>query len=267
METNISNKADIKGYISNIQRYSIHDGPGIRTTVFLKGCPLKCGWCSNPETQKLMPEEIMDLKLGKKVITGEEKSVEDIMKIVRRDKVFYEDSNGGVTLSGGEVLMQPVFARAILDAAHAEGIHTTIGTTGYAAPATFDQVAEAADLILFDLKGIDDEKHLRNTGVSNKLILENLKRAVSSDCNVIVRIPVIPQHNSTIEELQATIDYAVSAGIRKIEMLPYHRLGESKYKRLERKYEWEGVPLLSSEQIEEMESSLTAPGDVALIMM
>lgn len=255
------------GYVSNIQRYSIHDGPGIRTTVFLKGCPLRCGWCSNPETQKLLPEEITDVKLGKKVITGEEKTVEDVMKVVRRDKVFYDDSNGGVTLSGGEVLMQPEFARAILDAAHSEGIHTTIGTTGYANPETITMVTEAADLILYDLKGIDDEKHRNNTGVSNERILSNLSLLMDLERNVIVRIPVIPRHNATVEELQATIDFAVSLGIRKIEMLPYHRMGESKYSRLERNYEWHGVPTLTGAEIEELYNSLKAPENVALIMM
>ena len=259
--------SEIKGYISNIQRYSIHDGPGIRTTVFFKGCPLRCGWCSNPETQKLMPEMITDMKLGEKIITGKEMLVQEVMATVLRDMVFYQDSNGGMTLSGGEVLMQPQFARALLDAAHEESIHTTIETAGYAAPKIFDYVTDAADLILFDLKGIDEKKHKQNTGVSNREILDNLKRAADAKKNVIVRIPIIPRHNATVAELQATIDFAVSKGIRRIEMLPYHRLGEVKYKRLDRKYEWEGISLLSNDEIEALKASLKVSEDVELIMM
>ena len=257
----------IKGYISNIQRYSIHDGPGIRTTVFFKGCPLRCGWCANPETQNMMPEMITDMKLGEKVMIGKEIFVKDVINTVQRDKVFYCDSNGGMTLSGGEVLMQPKFARALLDVAHDESIHTVIETSGYALPEVFDFVSDAADLILFDIKGIDEKKHIQNTGVSNKPILENLKRASEAKKNVIVRIPIIPRHNATVAELQATIDFVVSAGIKKVEMLPYHRLGESKYKNLDRKYEWKGISLLSSNEISALKASIKVPENIELVVM
>lgn len=260
-------ESQVRGYISNIQRYSIHDGPGIRTTVFFKGCPLRCGWCSNPETQKLLPEEMMDLKQGKKVITGEEKSVEDVIEIVCRDKVFYQESNGGITLSGGEALLQPEFARAILDTASACGIHTAIETTGFAEPCVFEQVADGADLILFDIKGIDEEKHIMNTGVSNKRILENLRAAAEKKRNVTVRIPVIPCHNATTEELQKIVDYSVSVGINRLELLPYHRLGEPKYRRLGRKYRWEGIPILTGEELKMLKSSLMIPDGVELMII
>ena len=189
------------------------------------------------------------------------------MKIVRRDKVFYEDSNGGMTLSGGEVLMQPKFARGILDAARAEGIHTTVGTTGFSDYKILWNVVSEADLILYDLKGIDEEKHRVNTGVSNSTILQNLEKLFRDGKNVIVRIPIIPGHNATAEELQSIVDYAVSVGARTIEMLPYHRLGESKYARLERKYRWAGIPTLTGDEINELFTSLCVPESVALILM
>mgnify|MGYP000311683427 CR=1 FL=1 len=138
------------GIVTNIQRYSIYDGPGIRTTVFFKGCPLRCSWCSNPEMQNPEPELIVDVKTNSEIVTGEYMTVESVVNKVLRDKAFYTESEGGITLSGGEVLNQPEFARALLEEARAKGLHTAVETTGYAPFDVAWEVLKASDLILYD---------------------------------------------------------------------------------------------------------------------
>lgn len=255
------------GIVTNIQRYSIYDGPGIRTTVFFKGCPLRCSWCSNPEMQNLEPELIVDVKTNSEIVTGEYMTVESVVNKVLRDKAFYTESEGGITLSGGEVLNQPEFARALLEEARAKGLHTAVETTGYAPFDVAWEVLKASDLILYDLKGMDEKKHVKNTGVSNIIIKENLEKLVGKGSDIIVRIPVIPKHNDTADELQEIIDFASGSGIKRIEMLPYHRLGEAKYERLSREYLWKGVKVLRDFELETLHKGIEIPRNVELIII
>ena len=169
---------------------------------------------------------IVDVKTNSEIVTGEYMTVESVVNKVLRDKAFYTESEGGITLSGGEVLNQPEFARALLEEARAKGLHTAVETTGYAPFDVAWEVLKASDLILYDLKGMDEKKHVKNTGVSNIIIKENLEKLVGKGSDIIVRIPVIPKHNDTADELQEIIDFASGSGIKRIEMLPYHRLGE-----------------------------------------
>lgn len=257
----------VTGIVADIQRYSIQDGPGIRTTVFLKGCPLRCGWCSNPETQRMEPELMINGETGKQITVGTEMTVEQVMDLVRRDRPFYDGSQGGVTLSGGEVLLQPEFAAGILRAAKEEGIHTAIMTSGYGEPSLAWQVFEQSDLILFDLKAMNEENHKKNTGVSLKPIHENLERLLTEGKRVIARVPVIPNHNDNREELQAIVNYASSLGVTLMEFLPYHRLGESKYQNLHREYPWKGVSLMHLDALRTLVDALQAPGKIKLCVV
>lgn len=263
------------GIVFNIQKLSIHDGPGIRTTVFLKGCPLRCLWCANPESQRREPEiacfparcigcgycrEICpqkavknDLSIvrelctrclkcaeecffdGKKVI-GKSYTAEEIFREIRKDKVFYKKSGGGVTFSGGEPLMQQEFLMECLRMCRKEGIHTAIETTGMAQEENLLQAASLLDLIYFDLKHMDDELHKKLTGVSNRQILKNFRRLTAVHRNVTVRIPVIPGCNDEEENIRKTAAFAAECGAAGLELLPYHRLGEGKYDQIGREY-------------------------------
>ncbi len=256
---------DVKGIVYNIQRYSVHDGPGIRTIIFFKGCPLRCLWCSNPESQRFEPEYMADNVNGGTVLVGKEMSVDEVMHEALRDKVFYDGSRGGITLSGGEVLAQPDFAAAIIAAARSGGIHTVVSTCGYSSFENAWKVMENADLILFDIKGINPYMHKKNTGVSNELIINNLKLLLQRGKEVLVRIPLIPEHNAYIEEIQAIFDFAGNNGVSTVEILPYHRLGESKYEKLSRKYSLEGIKTQSDEEIKKLLSQVSIPEGVKMI--
>ena len=183
------------GRLFNIQKFSINDGPGIRTTVFFKGCPLQCKWCSNPESQN-RNAAIADA-MEDETYSGREYTVEEVMREVRKDKPFYDESDGGMTISGGEVLQQADFAMELADAAKAEGIHVAVETTGYASPARFAAFMEHIDLFLFDFKHVDREAHFAGTGVYNDVILENLQQLLRAGKPVIARIPVIPRFNTS----------------------------------------------------------------------
>ncbi len=250
---------DITGIIYDIQRYSVHDGPGIRTTVFLKGCPLRCLWCSNPESQNFEIEYMKKFQSDEKELVGKKVSVKEVMEAVLRDKVFFENSGGGVTLSGGEVLAQPQFASAIIAAASEEGVHTAVETSGFSKFETAWKVFEHVDLILYDIKGMDDERHKINTGVSNELIHENLKKLIEKGKEVMVRVPLIPEHNDSVENIQGVVDFASQIGVKSIEILPYHRLGEGKYERLSREYHLKGLKTQSKEYAQELLSKISKP--------
>lgn len=182
--------------IFNIQKYSIHDGPGIRTVVFFKGCPLKCLWCSNPESQYGNPQ----LSSDELTTFGEFQSLDYIMSEVIKDKDFYEESGGGVTLSGGEVLAQHEFSIALLKQLKEQNIHTACETTGYAPPDIFESFIENVDLLLFDIKHYDSQKHYAYTKVNNEKIIFNLKTAIKQGKDVIIRIPVIPGVNNSLKD-------------------------------------------------------------------
>ncbi|MBR0090285.1 MAG: glycyl-radical enzyme activating protein [Lachnospiraceae bacterium] len=273
---------EISAPVFNIQSYCLHDGPGIRSTVFVKGCPLRCVWCANPESQNAYPELMVYENLCKgcgkcpekcphkaitmqqkdgawKAVTDREKcvncgkcvpaclydartlsgtatTVREALDKVKKDKMFYEGSGGGMTISGGEALAHPEFALNLFAAAHEEGIHTAIETTSYASRETIDRVFSHVDVALLDLKQMDDEKHRKYIGVSNQKILENISyiyRELKKE--VWLRLPVIPGYNDDKENIHRAGAFAAGLGkdIR-ICLLPYHRLGESKLESLGR---------------------------------
>ncbi|PJI08158.1 MULTISPECIES: glycyl-radical enzyme activating protein [Clostridium] len=285
------NETSKSGIIFNIQKFSLNDGPGIRTVIFFKGCPLKCKWCANPESQSSKIQILYDKEkcLGcKKCISicpsnaifnkndeifihdnlcsgcqkcvlncpghalkseGESKTITEILDICLQDKVFYEESGGGITLSGGEALMQPDFSIAILKALKSFNIHTAIETTGFASPEIFDKVTEYIDLLLFDMKHWNEKKHIEGTQVSNKLILENMKRAIASGKKVLPRLPVIPGFNNTLEDAMGFAERLHEVGSNKIQLLPFHQFGEKKYDMLGKGYSFSNIPALHEEDL------------------
>ena len=241
----------MKSILFNIQHFSLHDGPGIRTTVFFKGCNLRCKWCHNPESQNFQKEILFyknkctgcgrcngvtvdDDKFfcfnDAKEICGKEYTVDDVLKEVLKDKAFYETSGGGVTFSGGECMLQIDFLEGILKECKKNGIHTAVDTAGHVPFEIFERIIPYTDLFLYDVKCFDSDKHRQYTGVENQLILKNLKRLLAKSTPVWIRIPIIPTVNDTEEELQRIKEYLSSCGIpEKVELLPYHAMGEHKY--------------------------------------
>jgi pyruvate formate lyase activating enzyme len=263
------------GLIFNIQKYSVHDGPGIRTTVFLKGCPLRCPWCHNPEgishkremavlesrcigcgqcriacehgsvipgDGPLPPRSEMCELCGACVeacptrarqVLGEEVSVGHVLETVLQDLVYYEESGGGVTFSGGEPFCQPEFLLGLLEACRERGLHTAVDTCGLARQADLFTAAALADLFLYDLKFMDDAKHRHYTGVSNALILENLQALGGKHEHIWVRVPLIAGINDHQADLEAAARFAAAVpGVRQVNLLPFHRNGQSKNLRL-----------------------------------
>jgi len=291
------------GLVFNIQKYSIKDGPGIRTTVFLKGCPLRCRWCHNPEglspRQEIVVLEARCRLCGEclracpngailaadggfrydaetctvcgtcveacpsaaRQMVGSHMTVSEVMAEVLRDRVFYDDSGGGVTFSGGEPLMQPRFLKDLLEACRSQGVHTAVDTCGYGAREHLLSIAPLADLFLYDLKTIDEEKHTRYTGVSNASILENLSALGLVHSNIWIRLPLIPGLNDDDGQLEATARFAASIrGLRQINLLPYHRTAAHKFRRLGRPYELEHIPDPAPERMEEARKKLSISG-------
>ena len=249
---------EITGRIFNIQKFSINDGPGIRTTVFFKGCPLSCRWCSNPESQNrnLKVTDAMTDPLYR----GRDVTAEEVLREVRKDQIFYEESGGGMTLSGGEVLQQAVFAAALIRAGHSEGIHCAVETTGYAAPERFDAFLPEPDLFLFDFKHYDAEKHQAFTGVSNAPILRNLRALTTVGKPVIARIPVIPGFNTGIACARNMAAALADIGVREVHLLPFHQFGEKKYTELGIGYEYTGIKQLHSEHLARYREAFTGAG-------
>jgi pyruvate formate lyase activating enzyme len=266
---------DIKGMVFDIKKYAIHDGPGIRTTVFLKGCPLRCLWCHNPESIRRQPEHglrssrctrcgacievcpyqaisfIDNLPLidtgkcqlcgrcvdvclaGAREIIGRQRSVRDVINEIEKDVIFYDQSDGGVTFSGGEPLMQPEFLFALLNQCKKRRIHTAIDTSCYSELEILEKISEKTDLFLCDIKHMDNDAHEQLTGVENFLILNNIKHLSETGKKIILRIPVIPGYNDNDENIEATGEFAASLkGISRIDILPYNRGGQEKAARL-----------------------------------
>lgn len=236
-----------KGRIFDIQKYSIHDGPGIRTIVFLKGCALRCRWCCNPESQEFKIQTMMFG--GKQKVIGRDVTVEEVMYEIRKDIPYYNRSGGGVTLSGGEALLQPDFAVALLRACHDNGITTAIETTGIAPWETIERYLPHLDYVLMDIKHMDSEKHREFTQQPNTRILENARKiAESGMVDLTIRVPVIPTFNNTTEEIEAIAKFASTLpNVRKLHLLPYHRLGEGKYEGLGRDYMLSGIEPMTDE--------------------
>ena len=236
--------------IFNIQKYSIHDGPGIRTVVFFKGCPLRCLWCSNPESQYGSPEPTHDSS-SSPTIFGEYRNLDYIMKEIMKDKDFYDESSGGVTLSGGEVLLQHKFATTLLARLKNQGIHTACETTGYAPAQIFKDFIQDIDLILFDIKHYNKQKHFEATNVYNDKIITNLKYAIDYGKEVIIRIPVIPGINNSHEDAQGFCTLLKKVGATKVNLLPFHQFGQKKYSLLNKEYKFLDIAQLHAEDLVE----------------
>lgn len=238
------------GRIFDIQRFSIHDGPGIRTIVFLKGCRLRCRWCCNPESQEY---QIQTMKMddGTQKVVGRDVTVSEVMEIIERDRPYYRRSGGGVTLSGGESLCQPDFAQALLAACKNHGLNTAIESTACAPYEVIERILPYLDLYMMDIKHMDSQKHEAFTTQPNTLILENAPKIAQNAKELIIRVPVIPTFNDTPEEIGAIAAYAASLPhVKKMHLLPYHRLGQDKYRWLGREYALEGVEPLSNETMQ-----------------
>ncbi len=243
----------VKGRIFDIQKYSIHDGPGIRTIVFLKGCPLRCKWCCNPESQSAKIQTM--IVNGEEKVMGRDVTVEEMMEEVMKDAVHYRRSGGGLTLSGGECLLQADFASALLQAAKAAGITTAIETTSFAPFEVIrDKILPYTDTYLMDIKHMNSAKHKLFTGQSNELILTNAKRVAEiKGENLIIRTPVVPSFNDTAEEILAISQFARSlTGVKQHHLLPYHRLGSDKYTGLDRDYSLAHIEPPTQEKMQEL---------------
>lgn len=231
------------GLLFSIEEFSIHDGPGIRTTIFLKGCPLRCTWCHNPEGISPLPQE-MKKKNGETVICGYEISAEELASLILKNKEIYTLNDGGVTFTGGEPLLQSVFLEAVLKRIKPQ-IHTTLETSGYAKREIFKNIVPLFDLVLMDLKHTDADMHKKYTGVDNRIILENLKFLCESDTDFIIRIPLIPGVNDTEENMLQVLSLVKDAiNLKRVEILPYHKTAGAKYGMIGQTYN----PLFDTEQ-------------------
>jgi pyruvate formate lyase activating enzyme len=289
------------GLVFAIERFAVHDGPGIRVAFFLKGCPLRCAWCHSPESQHarqelliksdrclicgtcypLCPHEaivatpegfetdrdrcegcgscVAACPSGARSIAGEHISVAEVLRQAERDRVFIERSGGGVTFSGGEPMMQPVFLAEAIAACRAAGFHTAVETSGFGTIDGVDAVA-TADLILFDLKILDDRRHRHATGISNRVILENFRRLASARRPIRVRVPLVPGFTDDDANVSAIGAFAASHGLREIDLLPYHTAGAAKYARLDRPYALAEVPALPANAVGPARARLEAYG-------
>ncbi len=290
-----------EGTVFDIQRFSIHDGPGVRTIVFLKGCPLSCLWCSNPESQKLKPvlmyQSMNCIHCGKCIsackigaisfsnknfidrdictacgecvnvcptsaltLKGKKMTVEQVIKELKKDAIVYRRSGGGITLSGGEPLVQSEFARELLKACKAQGWHTAIETTAYANTETIEEVFPYIDLALMDIKSVDSEMHKKYTGVPNEKILENAK-LVSKITKMVVRVPLVPDFNSSEKDILELCDYVKTLNdINTVHLLPYHTYGENKYDLLGRDYLMKKTRAFALGEVEKLQKIIEEQG-------
>jgi pyruvate formate lyase activating enzyme len=238
------------GLIFSVKRYSIHDGPGIRVTFFMKGCPLNCKWCHNPEGISPFQETILktdrvgDMEFSNQVEVGKYYTADNILEILEKEKVFINQSKGGVTFSGGEPMLQNDFLLDILKACKTKGYHTAVDTSGYSSMENYRSIIPFTDLFLFDIKHLDDSKHIESTGVTNSGILDNFRLLINSGKDVMVRIPVIPGFNDDqdhLERLKQFITDTKTNSVKKISLLPFHKIGASKYKRFNLPYRMSGI--------------------------
>ncbi|MDB7979826.1 glycyl-radical enzyme activating protein [Faecalicoccus pleomorphus] len=291
-----------KGLIFNIQKFSIHDGPGIRTTIFLKGCPLRCKWCANPESQSAHVQILWDQKKCVHCLQcvkscmyqaiscregeihidealcqgclncvstclqsalsneGETKEIEEIVRIALQDKDFYEESGGGITISGGEGMSQPYFLKELVKELKKHNLHLAIETTGYIPKETFHELAPLFDLLLFDVKHYDTNRHFEGTGVHNEQIINNLKWATHQGLEILPRIPVIPGFNDSIQDAAGLASLLTEIGLKKVQLLPFHQFGERKYEMMHKEYAYKNVKALQKEDLTEYQNEFTKKG-------
>jgi len=293
--------AEPAGYIYNIMRFSLHDGPGIRPTVFFTGCPLRCWWCHNPARQEPRPQLVyfadrclqcgdcipicpngavqwvngaisMDgacrscgtcvdfCAAGARELMGRWMTVAETLAEIEKDSVFYDESGGGVTFSGGEPLLQPEFLEALLDACRARGIHAVVDTSGIAPREILLRLAANTDLFYYDVKLVDAEKHRRYIGAPNDLILDNLAALAHTGAAVMVRFPVIPGVNDGEADVAALGTLLARLKLRQLHLLPYHTIGMEKYRRLNLPYQMNGVNPPSRERLAQIAAQLEAQG-------
>lgn len=290
-----------EGLVFNIQKFSIHDGPGIRTTVFMKGCSLQCKWCSNPESIKPYPEimafDIRCIGCGKCMQTcpvgaisfsekgreidwakctlclecarvcpakaieciGTYVTVDDVLKKVEEDSIFYQNSGGGMTVSGGEALLQWEFIRELFKRCKDRGIHTALDTTGNIPWRKIEKVLQYVDLVLYDCKHMDTRKHKKGTGVGNELILENAEK-VASRVRTWLRIPLIPDYNDSEWNIRELAEFASRINVEKVSILPYNELGGSKYPKLGQAYQMEETTAPDDESLKKAKETIESRG-------
>ncbi len=305
--SNLGNAFKARACITDIERYAVHDGPGIRTVVFFKGCPIRCLWCQNPETNHVYPEIMFrkdscigcmecvsacpeqaiafgktgfDFDRSKCIVCGKCADVcptkareisgkimpfEKVLEDVLADKTFYENTGGGVTVSGGEPTMQTEFICDLFKCVKEKGIHTAMETCGYCESKEFRRAIEYCDMILFDIKHTDSDMHKKFTGVRTEWIMENLKTAQQMQKDIIIRIPLIPNVNDSDENLHRTAQIAKEVGAREIHILPFHQAGESKWDSLGREYECESWQLPEEELLKHAEDILKESGIIVNI--
>lgn len=291
--------------VTNIQKYSIHDGDGIRTTVFFKGCPLRCAWCHNPETQKferqiltnrekctgcmacvnVCPNGAISIEDGKSVtdyekctgcgvcvthclqnireVAGKEYTVRELLKELKKDEMFYEESGGGVTLSGGEVMCMGMdYIEELVKGLHRQGITVTIDTSGYAPYGNFKRILPYIDTFLYDIKAMDTEVHKKFIGADNRLILDNLKKLSDDGARIYIRIPTVEGVNADEDSMKKIVSWLVDEKIKvaQVNLLPYHNTGSSKYSRLSCEYMGSEFAVPSNEKMEQLAALFTQAG-------